>query len=85
MNLIKDLYNDFIKGLEYVVQEYPLISASGFLILGGILMYFQLNKKGAAEKALNGTTAAWRAFINSWAIILIFFIWGIIILIKYLF
>ncbi len=85
MNQIKDLYNDFINGLVYVNEEYPIITAIGFLILGGILMYYQLNKKGAMEKAWNGTLPAWSVFLNTWVIILMFLIWGIILLAKNLF
>jgi len=84
MNAIRDLYNDFKNGLIHLVEEYPLISGIGFLIIGGILLAYQLNKKESLKTAHNGIFS-WKVFVNMWAVILMSFIFGLILLIKSLF
>ncbi len=80
MNVIKDFKNGFI----YVIEKYPIISGIGFLIIGGILLAYKLNKKESLKEAWNGILS-WNAFISIWAVILMSFIFGLILLTKNMF
>lgn len=81
MDIVKDLYKDFYNGLVHVIEEYPLISGLGFLILGGILLDYELKKRESFNMDEHNIPS-WQALVSMWGLILMSFSFAIILIVK---
>ena len=64
-----------------LISEYPFYSGSICLILGILYLIYKVYKKESFNmKGYN--VAGWRAFVNSWALILILIIMGLFLIFK---
>jgi hypothetical protein len=79
--MIKELFNDFKNGIVFVMDEYPLISGVGFFVIGGLLLFYQL-KNNNSFKMSEYNVLSWKALVNTWAVILMCIIFGLILIFK---
>ena len=66
--------------LSNLISEYPYYFGSLFLLLGIILLAYNLKNKKSFNMD-NYNIAGWDALINSWALTLLLFIFGISLII----
>ncbi|MDO5978691.1 hypothetical protein [Flavivirga spongiicola] len=64
-----------------LISDYPFYCGCLFLIIGVISLTYKIKKKKSLKKG-NYNIASWNALINSWALIVIAFVFGIILIFK---
>jgi len=79
--MIKELYNDFLNGIIFVINDYPLASGVGFLTIGGLSLVYQLKKNNSFKMSEYGIIS-WKALVSAWAVILMSIIYGLILILK---
>lgn len=74
---MKEIKETFVNALE----NYPI--QSGFILigLGVIFLLFQLDSKDS-YKMKDHNVLSWKSFVNKWAVIIMFFLFGIILIFK---
>ena len=69
---------DFLVNL---IESYPLISGLFMIVCGLLVFNYQYRKKESFRMSEHGL-GSWKAFVNIWAISAIFFLWGLILIIR---
>ncbi|RPG30885.1 MAG: hypothetical protein CBB72_012975 [Muricauda sp. TMED12] len=74
MDKIKDLFLN-------VLKDYPIASGMFMLVLGILWLLKQLGKRESFRMKDHGL-GSWGAMVNTWAIIFILIIWGLILILR---
>lgn len=81
MNFIQEQFEYLKIGLIYIIEEYPFIAGIGFIILGIIVLINQL-KGNNSFKMSDYNLLSWKGMVSTWAVILMSFIFGLILIFK---
>ncbi len=69
---------DFLVNL---IDSYPLITGIFMIVCGILIFNYQYGKKESFKMSEHGL-GSWKAFVNIWAISIIFLLWGLILIIR---
>jgi hypothetical protein len=63
------------------IDTYPIYSGITFLILGILIIVYQIKKNEVFNMNKHGL-ASWKAFVNTWGVAIILVLWGVILIIR---
>ena len=78
---MKELFENFKNGIVYFIENYPTESGIVFMIIGILLLIYQL-KKSNSFKMSKYNQISWKALIWTWGMILMSFTFGLILIFK---
>ena len=81
MNPIKELITELKETLVYYMDNFPIRSGLIFILVGMLLLRYQLKKNNSFKMSEYGLFS-WRVLVNMWAVILMSFIFGIILILR---
>lgn len=64
-----------------LIDNYPFIAGFSLIILGLLLLVYQIKKKPSFKIKDHGV-GSWKELVNTWAIIIFLIIWGLIIIFR---
>nr|WP_298997785.1 hypothetical protein [uncultured Allomuricauda sp.] len=81
MNPVKEFIVELKETAVYFMDHYPIISGITLILIGIFLLSFQLKKNNSFKMSDHGM-ASWGVLVNMWALIIMSFIFGIILILR---
>lgn len=81
MDSIKKLINEIKELLVYYMSEFPFETGLAFIVIGIFLLIFQLKQNNSFKMSEYGPLA-WKTLVGMWALILMSFSFGLILIFR---